>query len=254
MNITILTPYKLFFITQADLLFALMKDGRVLKVKQVPYFSNISSDGKVLTGISFDGENTHILSTPFGFDVVPQKETASLFGYFYYPTLSQDGKKMAVVEADLLKPRPEGELRIYKRKIKKWYLLNSFDARMKPPFMSQKDDSLFFIDNQNNLVQYSNETFDKIAENVSCFSLSKAQNKIVFFSDSKICVYSLQRRQTEISFPAKDVTALCFDNAANEVLFATSTENRFAIYSQNIQTNKTTLLTQADEQICFLST
>ena len=46
-NIKILTPYKLFFITQGEILYALMKDGRTLKIKQTPYFSNISSDKKI---------------------------------------------------------------------------------------------------------------------------------------------------------------------------------------------------------------
>ena len=49
MSISILTPYKLFFVTQSENLFALMKDGRTLKIKQVPYFSNISSDKTVFT-------------------------------------------------------------------------------------------------------------------------------------------------------------------------------------------------------------
>ena len=121
MGISILTLYRLFFITQSDVLHALMKDGRTMKIKQTPYFSNISSDKKFLTGISFDGENTHVLSLPFAFDLTPKKEITFLFGYYYYPCLSKNGKKMAIVEADLLKPRPQGELRLYQRKIKKWY-------------------------------------------------------------------------------------------------------------------------------------
>ena len=175
-NVTILTPYKLFFITQGENLFALMKDGRVLKIKQTPYFSNISSDKKSITGISFDGENTHILSVPFGFDLAKPQEITSLFGYFYYPCLSKSGKKMAVVEADLLKPRPQGELRIYTKKIKHWYLQNSFDARMRPPFISALDDSLFFIDEESNLIHYISEK-EVLACDVQNFALSGSLTK-----------------------------------------------------------------------------
>ncbi len=251
MSITILTPYKLFFITQADCLFALMKDGRVLKIKQTPYFANISSDKKTLSGISFDGENTHILSIPFGFDLAVQKEIASLFGYFYYPCLAKGERKVAIIEADLLKPRPEGELRIYKKKIKKWYLLNSFDAKMKPPFILAKDDSVIFIDKENNLTHF-HEEMTVISTDVNYFSVSPLQTKVVYATANEIKIYSFLQRENVYSFPVTNVTALCFDATEKEILYATSQENRFAIYSHNIATAKTTLLIQTPELVNFL--
>ena len=253
MSISILTPYKLFFITQADILYALMKDGRLLKIKQTPYFSNISADKKVLAGISFDGENTHIFSLPFGFDLATKKEIVSLFGYFYYPCLAKNGKKMAVVEADLLKPRPEGEVRVYTRKIKRWYLNQSFDAKMKPPIISNIDDSLFFIDKDGCLIRYVAEKYSKISENVQCFALSFSSTKVAFWNGAQIVIYSLLETRQIASFPASGITALSFDASEREILYALSQENRNAIYSQNYTENKTTLLVQTDEPVTFLT-
>lgn len=253
MSISILTPYKLFFITQADILYALMKDGRLLKIKQTPYFSNLSADKKVLAGISFDGENTHIFSLPFGFDLAMKKEIVSLFGYFYYPCLAKNGKKMAVVEADLLKPRPEGELRIYTRKIKRWYLNESFDCKMKPPMISNIDDSLFFIDKDGCLMRYVAEKSIKIAENVQSFTLSSTSTKLAFWNGTQVVVYSLLETRQIAAFSATGVTAVSFDASEREILYALSQENRNAIYSQNYSENKTSLLVQTDEPVTFLT-
>ena len=253
MSISILTPYKLFFITQADILYALMKDGRVLKIKQTPYFSNISSDKKTLSGISFDGENTHIFSLPFGFDLAPKKEIVSLFGYFYYPCLAKDGKKMALIEADLLKPRPQGELRIYTRKIKKWYLNETFESKMKPPIISSLDDSLYFIDKDNLLVRYIAQELHPIAENVQNFALSPTSAKIAYWQGNCIVVYSLLERKELCSFPVSNLTSLAFDATEKEILYATSQENRNTLYTQNYISGKTSLLVQTDEPVIFIS-
>ncbi|MBP5534399.1 MAG: hypothetical protein J6Y03_02710 [Alphaproteobacteria bacterium] len=254
-NIKILTPYKLFFITQGEILYALMKDGRTLKIKQTPYFSNISSDKKILSGISFDGENTHILSIPFGFDLAKPQEITSLFGYFYYPCLSKDGRKMAVVEADLLKPRPQGELRLYKRKIKHWYQQVSFESRMKAPFISSLDDSLFFIDEENRLVHYIPEISEKkiLANDIQNFSLSSSLTKIVYFTETQVYVYSLLEHKEITNFPMTNLTAVCFDASEKEILYARNQDNRFAIYSFDYQEKKTTLLLQTNDPVVLLS-
>ena len=241
MSISILTPYKLFFTTQADILYALMKDGRVLKIKQIPYFSNCSSDRRMLCGISFDGENTHIMSSSLGVDSLEKKEIASLFGYFYYPCLSKNGKKMAIIEADLLKPKPEGELQIYIKKIKRWYLQKSFPAKMKSAFLSFLDESVFFIDEQSNLCRLLDDKKTILAADVLFFALSPSQTKIAYYNGSAIHVYSLLNRSEITSFPVTNLTALCFDVTENEILFSVSQDNRHAIYSQNYKTNKTVL-------------
>ncbi|MBE6449146.1 MAG: hypothetical protein E7013_00390 [Alphaproteobacteria bacterium] len=253
MSISILTPYKLFFTTQADILYALMKDGRILKIKQIPYFSNLSSDRTMLCGIFFDGENTHIMSSSLGVDSFEKKEIASLFGYFYYPCLSKTGKMMAIIEADLLKPKPQGELQIYIKKIKRWYLQKSLPAKMKSPFLSSIDESVFFIDEQSNLCKLLGDNKTVLAIDVLFFALSASQTKIVYYNGSIVYVYSLLNRAEITSFPATNLTALCFDATENEILFSVSQDNRYAIYSQNYKTNKTVLLAQPDESVVLIS-
>lgn len=256
MSITILTPYRLFFITQSDMLFALMKDGRLLKIKKMPYFQTLSPDFKLSTGIYFDGENTHIISTPFGFQDVKCETVASLFGYFYYPNLSANRKTMAVVEADLLKPRPEGEIRIYHRKIKKWYLMHSFAAKMKPALLNENGEKLLFIDNQNQLVLFDQSAPDKldvIAQNVQGYNVSEAFARVVYYNNEKIYIYSLTDKKMLGEFAAGYVSAVGFAYGANTIFFATSRENQYAIYMADIRDLKPILLTQVDEPVSFIS-
>ncbi len=256
MSITILTPYRLFFITQSDVLFALMKDGRLLKIKKMPYFQTLSSDFKLSAGVYFDGENTHIITTPFGFQEIKSETLASLFGYFYYPNLNANRKIMAVVEADLLKPRPEGEVRIYHRKIKKWYLMHSFAAKMKPALLNECGDKLLFIDNQNQLVLFNQSAPDKldiIAQNVQGYNISEGFMRVVYYNNEKIYIYSLIDKKIVGEFTFGYTSAVGFAYGANKVFFATARENQYAIYMADIRDLKPILLTQVDEPVSFIS-
>ena len=90
MSNIILTPYLLFFIDQMDVLFTLMKDGRLLRVKKVDSFANLSVDFRhPLAGVQFDGEKTHIRSSSVDFET-EFYETATIFGYGYYPSFNKN--------------------------------------------------------------------------------------------------------------------------------------------------------------------
>ena len=250
MTFSVLTIYRLFFITQGDILFALTWDGRALKIKQTPYFSGLSCDKQTLTGISFDGEHTHIFTQSFAFTEDKPEELTSLFGYFYYPTLNANRKKMAVLEANLLKPRTHGELCIYQKKIKKWYQIETLDAKIKPPIFND-DDSLLYIDSESNLIVYFSENAsNKITENVQCYNTSN--NYIITFNGSCISLYDKKNFTLSNQVPASYVTALTFDEAHHEILYATSYENRHAIYAFNMKTNKTTLLLQTTDPVILM--
>ena len=162
---------------------------------------------------------------------------------------------MAVVEADLLKPRPQGELRLYKRKIKHWYQQVSFESRMKAPFISSLDDSLFFIDEENRLVHYIPEISEKkiLANDIQNFSLSSSLTKIVYFTETQVYVYSLLEHKEITNFPMTNLTAVCFDASEKEILYARNQDNRFAIYSFDYQEKKTTLLLQTNDPVVLLS-
>ena len=252
MGITILSPYKLFFIDQSDFLFALMKDGRQIQIQKAPYFPCLSSDGQRIAGISFDGENSHIFQMPFSVDAQDPKEILSLFGYFYYPSFSKDNKKLAVIEADLLKQRPAGELQIYQKKIKRWYKKDSFPAKMKPVFWSLNDDVLFYITPENQLFKIYEDKKHLIAENVQMFNISPLKSELIYLSDNQIFIYSLMKDENIFSIPAHHVTALCFDKTATSFFYATSFENRHAIYEHNRISNKSSLLIQSKGPVLFL--
>ena len=141
----------------------------------------------------------------------------------------------------------------YTKKIKRWYLQKSLPAKMKPPFLSSKDDTVFFIDKNANLCRLSDENKIVLASNILLFSLSSSQTKITYYDGSFVHLYSLLNRNEITSFPATNLTALSFDATENEVIFAVSQDNRYAIYSQNYKTNKTTLLAQPDEPVVLMS-
>ena len=108
MSNIILTPYLLFFIDQMDVLFTLMKDGRLLRVKKVDSFANLSVDFRhPLAGVQFDGEKTHIRSSSVDFET-EFYETATIFGYGYYPSFNKNNSLFVLVRADLLTPNSFG--------------------------------------------------------------------------------------------------------------------------------------------------
>ena len=252
MGITILSPYKLFFIDQSDFLFALMKDGRQIQIQKAPYFPCLSSDGQRLSGISFDGENSHIFQMPFSVDSQLPTEILSLFGYFYYPSFSKNNKKLAVIEADLLNQRPAGELRIYQKKIKRWYKKDSLPAKMKPVLWDIADEAFFYINAENQLIKVWENKRQLIAENVQLFNISHLKNEIIYLSDGQIFIHSLLKNEIVFSIPAHHVTALCFDKTGTSFFYATSFENRHAVYEYSRISGKSTLLVQSKGPVLFL--
>ena len=252
MSITILSPYRLFFIDESDFLFVLMKDGRLSKIKKVNSFSALSADFKHLGGVSFDEKNTHITQSSLNFDNQPPTEITSLFGYFYYPVFNSTSKKLAVIEADLLSPLSSGRLCLFQKKIKNWKKITETPAQLKPPFWSRLTDSLFFFNTHNELICLSHEEKALIAKNAYLAALSPLQSEIVFFDGSHIRLYSLIQKNEEIIFPAPYTTAVCFDEKAQNIFYATSFEGKHAIYSFNRMTQKTYLLCETITPIHFL--
>lgn len=252
MTFSVLSIYRLFFITKDDVLYALTRDGRVLKVKETPYFPALSCDGTTLAGIFFDGKDTHIEIQSFGFNSESRTHLTSLFGYCYYPTLNASQKQMAVIEVDLLKPRTQGELCIYKKKISKWYLMERLDAKMRPPVFL-KDDSVLFIDSQNCLtIHASSGQCQTVAQNVQCFGISPDNSWIALFDGTQICLYSMEQKRVIQNIIASYVTCVTFNSSAQEIIYATSYENRHAIYAFGLKSGKTALLTQTQEPVTLL--
>lgn len=252
MSITILSPYRLFFIDESDFLFVLMKDGRLCKVKKIDSFPALSADFKHLGGVSFDGENTHITQTLLDFDNSSAKEITSIFGYFYYPAFDTNLKKIALIEADLLSPLSSGQLCVFQKKIKNWKKVIEVPAQLKPSFWSRLTDSLFYFNTHNELICLCHEETTVVAQNVFLAALSPLQSELLSFDGNHIRLYSLLQKSEEIIFPAPYTTALAFDEKAENIFYATSFEGKHAIYSFNRFTQKTYLLCETATPIHFL--
>ncbi len=252
MSITILSPYRLFFIDETDFLFVLMKDGRLCKIKKVDSFPALSADFKHLGGVSFDGENTHITQTPLEFDHSAPREIASVFGYFYYPAFASNSKKMALIEADLLSPLSSGSLCLFQKKIKNWKKTTEIPALLKPPFWSRLTESLFYFNTHHELMCFCQDEKTIIAQNVYLAALSPLQSEILYFDGNYVRLYSLIQKSEEIVFPAPYATAVSFDQKAQNIFYATSFEGKHAIYGFHRASQKTYLLCETTTPIHFL--
>ena len=159
---------------------------------------------------------------------------------------------MAIIEADLLNQRPAGEIRIYQKKIKRWYKKDSLPAKMKPVFWDINDEAFFYINAGNQLLRIKEDKQHPIAENVQMFNISHLKNELIYLSDNQIFIYSLMKDENIFSIPAHHVTALCFDKTATSFFYATSFENLHAIYEHNRILNKSSLLIQSKGPVLFL--
>ncbi len=250
----ILTPYRLFFINQNDSLFALMKDGRILPVKKLNSFSNISADSKYLTGVRFDGENTHIIKTSTDFNT-SCSEIMTSFGYNYYPSLNKDFTYLATIRADLLSPYPFGTLIIYRKLRKNWKEVLQKKAFMKRPIWSKLSNSIFFINDFNQLIKYNLEgNEDILAQNVIDFALSPAQSEITYWNGNTLKTVSILDKTEIFSFPISNLKMFSYSEDSNFLYFCTALENKEAFYSIDRKTNNKVLILETLESISFLFT
>lgn len=254
MSNVILTPYRLFFVDQTDILFALMKDGRVSRVKKIDSFANASADFQNVTGVRFDGENTHVTTVSLDFDSCPA-ELATFFGYAYYPTLNKDASFLALIRADLLSPRPFGVMIIYKKWRKKWKPVLERKSFMKRPVWSKFTDSLFFINIFQQLVKI-NPTGEEeiIAHNVVDFALSALQTQVVCWDGRFLRILSVLDKTESDRFPASSLNAFACSNDEKSLYLSVSLEGKNNIYCIDIASKKTLLLTQTPGVVPFIFT
>lgn len=85
MSITILSPYRLFFIDEVGKLWTVLKDGRVRFIKNFESFQVIASDKKTLCGVQFHGEDTRVIQTDLTFEEPDATPLLPEKGIFTYP-------------------------------------------------------------------------------------------------------------------------------------------------------------------------
>ena len=146
MAITVLSPYQVFFIDEHDKLWAVLKDNRCRFVKSVPAFSCFSAARDYICGVEFDGEETTVMGTTFGFGNDGCAPMFKQWGYFYYPALLETKTPfVAVLKADLLNTAGTADMIVYKKARKKYQPIYQLRAKVVPPVWSPKCKKLYYI-------------------------------------------------------------------------------------------------------------
>lgn len=241
MSITILSPYRLFFIDEAGKLWTVLKDGRVRFIKNFESFQVIASDKKTLCGVQFHGEDTRVIQTDLTFE---EPDATPLFtgkGYFYYPNLWVPKKqKLAIVKADLLNPQGTGDLIIYEKARTKFHPLVKIPAKIAPSVWNTGTRELFYLTHQNALAKTDGKTGHLVAEQASLFTLNPNGTEVAYYHQDCITMVSLQSgvHQRCLAF---DVTALGYD-ATSPLLYFATYKGKGAIYQFDKRTGEVSLV------------
>lgn len=251
MDKQILTPYFLFFADETNSLYALLKDNRLRIVKKLDSFSGISFDRRTAIGISFNGEKTALTQTSLEFDENPIRPFGVFFGYFYYPSLNESGKKIALIQTDLLHPQNIGELCVYHFFRGKWRLLQKKEALISPPFFTEND-ILFFIDSKNRLVCIEKDQERPLLNNISLFTVTPDGKRLAAVTEDEILIYDLETGQKILSFTVSFVSALCFSKDKQTLFFANFFDGKSHLYTLDIQEVRASLLTHHTDEITLI--
>ena len=242
MTFTVLSPYQVFFIDEAEKLWTVLKDGRMRVVSDVPAFSNISAGYQTLSGVEFNGEYTVILSKPLGFASEKTKKLFRVFGYCYYPTtFEQKHPKVALLKADLLNHAGTADLIVYEKKRIRYHPQFKMSARIIPPKWDKKSGLLYYITAKGILARTDGKTGEKLAESAELFCLNRNGTMIAYYDSEYIYEVALDTGNTR-KIMAFNVTALGYGVDPDELFFATSTGESHIIQKFNKQTNEVELI------------
>lgn len=253
MTITVLSPYRVFFVDEAEKLWTVLKDGRLRLIKSVPSFSCVSAKHLFICGVAFDGEHTTVLSTPFGFG---QGETQTLFtqfGYYYYPSLLEAKHPLiGMIKADLLNSAGTGDLIVYQRARTKYHPKVQLNAKIVAPVWHYETGQLYYITAKGALARTDTKNGELLAQSASLFCLSPNQKEMAFYDNDCIYIVSLETGNT-YKLIAFDVTALSFSLSGEELYFAATKEGAHNIYVYDRQTMEVSLLVKTVDRITFLT-
>ena len=241
MSITILSPYRLFFIDEAGKLWTVLKDGRVRFIKNFESFQTIASDKKTLCGVQFYGEDTQVIQTDLTFE---EPDSSPLFcgkGYFYYPNLWVPKKqKLAIVKADLLNPQGTGDLIIYEKARTKFHPQVKIPAKIAPSVWNTKTKELFYLTAKNALACTDGKSGQIITDQANLFTLNQNGTEVAYYHQDCITMVSLENG-THKRCLAFEVTTLGYDYDGQILYFATH-KDKSAIYQFDKRTNEVSLV------------
>ena len=199
----------------------------------------------------FNGEKTALTQTSLEFDENPVRPFGVFFGYFYYPALNENGKKIAMIQTDLLHPQNIGELCIYHFSRGKWRLSQKKEALISPPFFADSD-ALFFIDSKKRLICLEKEEEQPLLENIRLFTVTPDGKHLAAVTEDKILIYNLGTGQRILSFTVSFVSALCFSKDKETLFFANFFDGKSHLYSLHIAEARASLLTHHTDEITLI--
>lgn len=240
MTLAILSPYKLFFTDCEDNLWALMQDNRIRFVKKVGAFAGVSSHGHAVLGVKFFGDKTQVLMTPCAFDSAPPVLLFSHKGYAYHPALYEDKTlQLAMIQADLLSPKGEGELVIFERARTRFRPIARMLVKMAPVRFDTTGD-VYALTPKNDFVRMNGHRCEKIASGVQTFSINPMGTILAYASEETIHIIIPVEKEHK-SFIAFDVTALGVVKDNPGLYFATFKEGKSGLYFYDFYTKEVSL-------------
>ncbi|MBR4932247.1 MAG: hypothetical protein IKZ02_04395 [Alphaproteobacteria bacterium] len=252
MTNSILSLYRVFFIDDNHQLWTVMRDDRVVLMKNIPPFATFSSDHTILTGVEIDGKQTRFLWTMANFQQQSPEPIITHNGYCYYPTLlNTPHAQLAFLRADLLSPHGMGETFIFKKARKKFHLIDSFSAAMYPPFFS-KTGALYYINPAMQLTKRIMKQDEKIYPNTVYFALNAEETEYAVYSNETIRLLDFKIGQLR-QFIAFDVTALGFNETGTSLFFATYKNGHSSLYQYDRSSQEITLVLNHSTKITGIS-
>lgn len=253
MAITVLSPYQVFFIDEHDKLWAVLKDNRCRFVKSVPAFSCFSAARDYICGVEFDGEETTVMGTTFGFGNDGCAPMFKQWGYFYYPALLETKTPfVAVLKADLLNTAGTADMIVYKKARKKYQPIYQLRAKVVPPVWSPKCKKLYYITAGGAFARVDEHGGELLAQMAALFCLNKDETEFAYYENDHITIVSMETGNTA-KIIAFDVTALSFNQSGDTLFFASSKDGTHNIYAYDRNTREVVLLMRACAKINAMS-
>lgn len=251
MTITILSPYRIFFMDEAEKLNAVLKDGRVRPIKTVPSFACFSGAHSCLTGVEFDGKNTNFLCESFGFGTEAPQKLFSWFGYFYYPCVCEGvHSKVAAVKADLLNPAGTGDLIVFQKARTKYHPVLQLAATIASPTWNQNTGDLYYITAKGALARTDGTKGEILAPVAQRFCLNKTGGEVAYYDGENLVLVALDTGITR-KVPAMDVTAMGY-GADDELYFGISKDEVHSLYVYHKGVGEVSLIVKTVDRITAL--
>lgn len=253
MTITILSPYQIFFMDEADKLGAVLKDGRVRLIKSVPPFACFSAQKTAVVGVEFDGENTRFLSTSFGFSADESRVLFSRFGYFYYPAMLEGAHPfVAAVKADLLNPGGTGDLIVFQKARTKYHPIFQVSAQIIPPIWHPQSGELYYITAKGALARTDGKKGEILSPAAQLFCLNADGSEVAYYDGESLVMVALDTGITR-KVPAMDVTAMGYGADAEALFFAVSKEDVHSLYVYHKISAEVSLVLKTSARLTALS-